>query len=70
MIGDPCMRHIGQVVRREQQRLQRRNDVYFVPIDKTRLGDEDWGCDKHPNVLGMAKMTDILVPAIRLRMNW
>jgi len=70
MIGEPCARYIERVVRREQERLKRNTDVYYVQIEKSRLSDADWGCDHHPNILGMSKMADILVPAIRLRMNW
>ncbi|MGA9406009.1 MAG: SGNH/GDSL hydrolase family protein [Bacteroidota bacterium] len=69
MIGEPCLGYIKEVVEREQMG-KRDKDVFFVGIDKTRLNDGDWGCDKHPNIFGMSKMTDILVSAMKLRMNW
>ena len=69
MIGEPCWSYVKDVVE-EEQKGTREKDVFFVGIEKKTLTDSDWGCDMHPNVYGMAKMTDILVSAMRLRMNW
>ena len=70
MIGEPCTGYIKEVVEAQQKMRGRYRDVYFIPIAKDALTDADWGCDRHPNILGMAKMADIIVPAVRLRMNW
>jgi lysophospholipase L1-like esterase len=69
MIGEPCWGYVKEVVDRERQG-RRDKDVFFVGIEKKALSDADWGCEMHPNIFGMAKMTDILVSAMRLRMNW
>jgi len=69
MIGEPCWSYIKEVVDREEKG-KRDKDVFFVGIEKKMLNDTDWGCDMHPNVYGMAKMTDILVAAMKMRMNW
>ncbi len=69
MIGEPCWSYVKDVVQQEQ-RGKRDKDVFFVGIDKKLLNDSDWGCDMHPNVYGMAKMMDVLVAAMKMRMNW
>jgi lysophospholipase L1-like esterase len=69
MIGDPCATYIKEVVSREQK-MGREKDVFFIEIKKSALADTDWGCDNHPNVLGMNKIADILISTMRLRMNW
>jgi lysophospholipase L1-like esterase len=70
MIGEPCTGYVKDVVEAQQKKLGRRRDAYFVEIPKSALTDTDWGCDHHPNLFGMEKMAEILVPAMRLRMNW
>jgi lysophospholipase L1-like esterase len=69
MIGEPCTEYINEVVKQEQKG-KRDKDVFFVGIDSSFLNDTDWGCDMHPNISGMSKMTDILVSAMKVRMNW
>ena len=69
MIGEPCWSYVKDLVEWDQKG-KRDKDLFFVGIDKKLLADSDWGCDKHPNIYGMVKMTDILVAAMRLRMNW
>ena len=69
MIGEPCWSYIQEVVEWEQKR-KRDKDVFFVGIDRNVLADTDWGCDMHPNIFGMSKMTGILASAMKLRMNW
>ncbi|MGD0337186.1 MAG: SGNH/GDSL hydrolase family protein [Bacteroidota bacterium] len=69
MIGEPCSGYIKEVVE-QQQKKSGDNDIFFIEIKESVLTDADWGCDHHPNVHGMSKMADIIVPVIRLRMNW
>ncbi len=69
MIGEPCMSYIKEVVVNDQKQ-KRDKDVFFIPIDRSIMTAEDWGCDWHPNVLGMMKMTNAIVPVIKTRMNW
>ena len=69
MIGEPCWSYIREVVEQEQKG-KRDKDVFFAGIDRNVLTETDWGCDNHPNVFGMQKMTGVLVAAIKLRMNW
>ncbi len=70
MIEEPCTHYVREVVRKEQQREGRDKDVFFVEIPRSMMSDTDWGCDLHPNVYGADKMADVVVRAIRLRMNW
>jgi hypothetical protein len=53
-----------------QKEKGRDNDVFFIEIKYDMLADGDWGCDVHPNLLRMSKMTNIIVTVIKLRMNW
>lgn len=69
MIGEPCTGYVKEIVTNDQ-RLKREKDLFFVEIKRTDLAAEDWGCDTHPNIFGMQKMADILIPKIKLRMNW
>ncbi len=69
MIGEPCTGYIKEVVE-QQQEGRRDKDVFFIEIPQSRLSDTDWGCDHHPNIVGMSKMVDVIVPIIKLRMNW
>ncbi len=69
MIGEPCTSYVREIVLNEQK-LKREKDLFFIEIKRTDLASEDWGCDTHPNIFGMQKMADILVPKIKLRMNW
>ena len=69
MIGEPCVKYIKEVVTREQK-MGRDKDVFFIEVKKSVLADTDWGCDNHPNILGMNKIADILISTIKLRMNW
>jgi len=69
MIGMPCLKYIKEVVQLEQKR-SRDKDVFLVEINRSALADTDWGCDLHPNIQGMNKMADILISALRLRLNW
>ena len=69
MIGEPCAKYIKNVVLQEQK-MGRDKDVFFIEIQKGALADADWGCDNHPNILGMNKIADILIATMKLRMNW
>jgi lysophospholipase L1-like esterase len=69
MIGQPCTGYINEIVAQEQ-RGKRDKDVFFVEIDRSLFNDADWGCDTHPNISGMSKMTNILVSIMKIRMNW
>ncbi len=70
MIGEPCFSYVRETVESEQRREGREKDVFFIGIDETTLLASDWGCDHHPNIYGMQKMMNVIVPEIRLRMNW
>ena len=70
MIGEPCTRYIKQVVEEQKKRMKRYQDVFFIEINRSVMTDADWGCDHHPNVQGMEKMAEIIIPVVRLRMNW
>jgi len=70
MIGEPCTGYIKKVVEAQKKKMGRMQDVFFIEINKSVMSDADWGCDLHPNVLGMEKMAEIIIPAVRLRMNW
>jgi lysophospholipase L1-like esterase len=69
MIEEPCLSYIREVVGNDQL-MKREKDVFFIEIKRSALADTDWGCDMHPNIYGMQKMADMIVPAIKLRMNW
>jgi lysophospholipase L1-like esterase len=69
MIGEPCTGYVKEVVE-QQQKVRRDKDIFFIEIPENRLSDTDWGCDHHPNIMGMSRMVDVIVPAIKLRMNW
>jgi lysophospholipase L1-like esterase len=70
MIEEPCTGYVRDVVSQQQKKEGRDKDVFFIEIPKNKMSDKDWGCDMHPNVFGAVKMTDVIVPAIRMRMNW
>ncbi len=70
MIGDPCTGFARDVVSQERKSEGRDKDVYFVEILRDIMNDHDWGCDMHPNIYGSMKMADVVVPVIRLWMNW
>ncbi len=70
MIGEPCTGYIKKVVEEQKKMMGRYQDVFFIEINRSMMTDADWGCDRHPNVLGMEKMAEIIIPAMRLRMNW
>lgn len=69
MIEEPCFTFIKEIVDQEQAKTVIPS-VYFIGIPKKIMSDADWGCDWHPNIQGMRKMADIIVPEIRLRMKW
>ena len=69
MIAEPCTGYIRVVVDQDQKD-KRDKDVFFIEIKPEQLAKNDLGCDYHPNIGGMNKMADIIVPIIRLRMNW
>ncbi len=68
MIAEPCVSYVREVV--DRLKKKRDNDIFFIEIKPSYLGENDWGCDRHPNIDGMSKMVDAIVPVIRLRMNW
>ena len=70
MIGEPCTGYVKKVVEEQQKLKGRFRDVFFIEINRSAMTDADWGCDHHPNVQGMEKMAEIIIPAVRLRMNW
>ncbi len=70
MIGEPCATYIKEIVEQQKKIKGRYNDVYFIEIKRSILTVTDWGCDLHPNIYGMSKISDILTPVIKLRMNW
>jgi lysophospholipase L1-like esterase len=69
MIAEPCNDYIREVVEQQQKR-SRNKDVFFVEVKPDALEITDWGCDKHPNITGMSKISDILSRAIKIRMSW
>lgn len=70
MIGEPCTGYVKKVVEEEKKMMGRYQDVFFIEINRSVMTDADWGCDHHPNVQGMEKMAEIIIPVVRLRMNW
>ena len=70
MIGEPCLTDIKEVVEQQLKREGKDKDVYFVEIKRSMMNDSDWGCDWHPNIYGSLKTMNVLVPVIKLRMNW
>lgn len=70
MIEQPCTDYVREVAKTQQAIEGRDKDIFFVELPKSMMTDKDWGCDMHPNVLGAEKMADILLRAVRLRMNW
>ena len=70
MIGDPCTGYVKKVVEEQQKLKGRFRDVFFIEVNRSVMTDADWGCDHHPNVQGMEKMAEVIIPAVRLRMNW
>jgi Carbohydrate esterase 2 N-terminal/GDSL-like Lipase/Acylhydrolase family len=70
MTGEPCTGYIKKVVEEQKKMMKRYQDVFFIEINRSIMTDADWGCDRHPNIQGMAKMAEIIIPTVRLRMNW
>ncbi|MBE0651360.1 MAG: endoglucanase [Bacteroidales bacterium] len=70
MIGNPCTDYINEVVKEQQKREGRVKDVFFIPVPRSDMNANDWGCDSHPNIHGADVISDVIVPAIKLRMNW
>ncbi len=70
MIGEPCTSYIREVVDQQKKLMKRYQDVFFIEINRSALTGADWGCDRHPNILGMEKIAEIIIPVVRLRMNW
>jgi len=69
MTEEPCVSYVREVVVNDQK-MKREKNLFFIEIKKSFLTQNDWGCDEHPNILGMQKMSDVIVPTIKLRMNW
>jgi lysophospholipase L1-like esterase len=69
MTEEPCVSYVREVVTNDQK-MKREKNLFFIEIKKSYLAQSDWGCDEHPNILGMQKMADIIIPTIKLRMNW
>ena len=69
MTEEPCVSYVREVVTNDQK-MKREKDLFFIEIKKSFLAQTDWGCDEHPNILGMQKMADVIIPMIKLRMNW
>ena len=70
MIGEPCTSDISEVVKEQQLKEGRDKDVFFINIPRSDMNNNDWGCDMHPNIYGSNIMSNVIVPTIRLRMNW
>ena len=70
MVEEPCEGYIRDVVQRQQKLEGRDRDVFFVDIPREIMADFDWGCEMHPNIYGSMKMAGLIVPEIKLRMNW
>ncbi|HEY9167588.1 MAG TPA: SGNH/GDSL hydrolase family protein [Candidatus Kryptonia bacterium] len=70
MIMEPCTDYVSEVVRKQQQSEGRDKDVFLIDIPHSIMDPGDWGCAMHPNIFGAEKMANIIVPLIRLRMNW
>jgi len=70
MIEEPCVTYVKEIVEQQKKVKGRYNDVFFIEIKKNTLANSDLGCDLHPNIYGASKMADIIVPAMKLRMNW
>ena len=70
MIGEPCTGYVKEVVAEQQKTKGRYRDVFFIEINRSLMSDSDWGCDHHPNIQGMERMAEIIIPEVRLRMNW
>lgn len=70
MVEEPCEGYIRDVVQRQQKLEGRDRDVFFVDIPREIMADCDWGCEMHPNIYGSMKMAGLIVPEIKLRMNW
>ncbi|HUI29258.1 MAG TPA: SGNH/GDSL hydrolase family protein [Candidatus Acidoferrales bacterium] len=70
MIGEPCTRYVRELVKAQQEKETGDRDVFFIEIPRSMMNDNDWGCELHPNVYGANKMAGIVVPMIKLRMNW
>jgi hypothetical protein len=70
MIGEPCLSEIKEVVEQQQMVEGRDKDVFFIKINRNIMNDSDWGCDWHPNIEGSVKSANIIVPYIKLVMNW
>ena len=69
MIGEPCMSYISELVINEQKK-SRDKDVFFIPIPRSIMVEQDWACDMHPSISGQAKMTNVIVPVIKTFMSW
>ncbi len=70
MVEQPCEGYIRDVVQRKQKLEGRYRDVFFIDVPRDIMNDNDWGCEMHPNLYGSMKMAGIIVPEMRLRMNW
>jgi len=70
MIGEPCTGYVHDVVARERRSEGRDKDIYIIEIPRTIMSDDDWGANMHPNVLGSMRMASVVVPMIKLWMNW
>ena len=70
MIEEPCLSEIKEVVEQQQMVEGRDKDVFFIEIKRSIMNDSDWGCDWHPNIKGSVKSANIIVPYIKLVMNW
>ncbi|MFH1197746.1 MAG: SGNH/GDSL hydrolase family protein [bacterium] len=69
MIEEPCLGYIKEVIEGEQKNT-RDKDIFFIVIQRSMMTGEDWGCDFHPNIKGMNKISKLLAEEIQLRMNW
>ena len=70
MIEEPCLSDIKEVVEQQQMVEGRDKDVFFIEVNRSMMNDSDWGCDWHPNIKGSVKSANVIVPYIKLIMNW
>ncbi len=70
MIQEPCLTYIKEVVDQQQKKENRDKDVFFIEVNRNIMNESDWGCDWHPNIQGSRKIANVIVPVIKLIMNW
>ena len=70
MIQEPCNGYIKEVISQQQNSEGRYKDIFFIEVKRDIMTNSDWGCDWHPNIQGSNNIANVIVPVIKLRMNW